>query len=246
MNKTLQEAKQFVEQLLPKLETLSTSGPTIWIAPSLVHLSTLQTAFRHHPCVQLAAQNCHHESAGAHTGEVSASMLASAGVASVLVGHSERRRDQQETDAMIAQKVKRILETGMQPLLCCGERLEDRTAGTYQTVLKQQLLQGLATMSAVEAIKLIVAYEPVWAIGTGQVASLEIITEAHTFIRTVLVEAYGTAAAAIPILYGGSCTAQNAAAIFACPNVAGGLIGGASLEVDHFIPLIHLLRDSGS
>lgn len=244
MNKTLQEAKQFVEQLLPQLEKLPTSGPTIWIAPAFVHLSTLQTALMHHPCVQLAAQNCHHESAGAYTGEVSVSMLASAGVAGVLVGHSERRLYQKETDAMIAQKVKQILETGMQPLFCCGERLEDRTAGTYKRVLKQQLLQGLATLSSVEATKLIVAYEPVWAIGTGQVASLEIITEAHTFIRTALVETYGTAAAATPILYGGSCTAQNAAAVFACPNVAGGLIGGASLEADHFIQLIQLLRGS--
>jgi triosephosphate isomerase len=170
-------------------------------------------------------------------------MLASAGVGCVLIGHSERRIYQQEDHLLLAKKVKRVLEAGMRPLFCCGESLADRNAGQYQETIQRQLKESLSDLTPLEVEKLLIAYEPVWAIGTGQVASVEVITETHAFIRTILLNQYGILGEKIPILYGGSCNEQNATAIFSCPNVTGGLIGGASLPTDHFIKIITALLE---
>ena len=228
-----------MQQLLPQLEAIDTRPFMLSIAPSFVHLSYMAAFIEGHPSIQLVAQNCHHEAEGAFTGEVSAAMLAAIGVGGVLIGHSERRIYQKEDNLLLAKKVKRVLAAGMQPFLCCGESLEARRSGRHKAVVQQQLEESLAGLRGIE--KLAIAYEPVWAIGTGQVASLEEITEMHAFIREILSDQYG--GEQVPILYGGSCNAQNAKAIFGCPNVAGGLIGGASLQADQFVKIVTALLE---
>lgn len=245
MYKTVQEAITFMQQLLPQLKAVDTHLLALSIAPSFVHLSTIAALIRDYKSIQLVAQNCHHEAEGAFTGEVSAAMLAAIGVGSVLIGHSERRSYQKEDDLLLAKKIKRVLATGMQPFLCCGESLEARRSGRHKAMVQQQLQESLAGLTPREIEQLAIAYEPVWAIGTGQVASLEVITEMHTFIREILSDQ--CEGAKVPILYGGSCNAQNAKAIFDCPNVAGGLIGSASLQVDQFMKIvIALLEKDGT
>ncbi len=241
MHKTVQEAAAFIAALLPKLEAIDKRQLAIAIAPSFVHLSAIAGLIDGDASIQLVAQNCHHEREGAFTGEVSAAMLSSIGVAGVLIGHSERRIYQKEGDSLLAKKIKRVLETGMQPFLCCGESVAARRDGSHKEAVQQQLTESLSGLTPKEIASLGIAYEPVWAIGTGQVASIEVITEMHTFIREILSNQYG--GINIPILYGGSCNPQNAKAIFSCPNVAGGLIGGASLEVDSFMKLVGALLE---
>lgn len=245
MYKTTKEAIAFMQQLLPTLEAIDTGSLGVFLAPSFVHLSDMAKLIDRKGPIQLVAQNCHHEAEGAFTGEVSAAMLSTIKVSGVLIGHSERRMYQKEDNWLLAKKVKKVLKTGMQPFLCCGESLEDRKNGKHKVIVKQQLQESLCGMTPDEVAKLAVAYEPVWAIGTGEVASLDIITEMHYFIRQTLLEAYG-GSIKVPILYGGSCNPQNAAAIFSAPNVAGGLIGGASLQVDAFIQLVKILLEKAN
>ncbi|TDG95287.1 triose-phosphate isomerase [Cardinium endosymbiont of Culicoides punctatus] len=243
MNKTLQEAMDCIQYLLPQLEAIKDAIHSInlnlVIAPSFVHLWPIKELIQHHTLIQLAAQNCHHEIQGAFTGEVSAAMLASVDVKYVIIGHSERRIYQKETNDLLASKVKKVLAAGMSPILCCGENIEQRNTGEHKTAIYHQLKGGLVDLTLQEVQKLLVAYEPVWAIGTGQVASLEVITEMHDFIREILLEQYGMIGEKIPILYGGSCNAKNIAAILNGSNVNGGLIGGASLQVNHFMEMIN-------
>ena len=241
MNKTVQEATDFIEYLLPKLARLDINISNLFIAPSFVHLLAIKPSIDVHPFIRLAAQNCHHKTEGAFTGEVSAAMLSTIGVECVIIGHSERRIYQQETHILLAKKIKKVLEAGMHPLLCCGEGLEDRNSGNYKLVIQQQLEESLSGLTSLEVKKLLIAYEPVWAIGTGESASLEVITETHAFIRRVLLNQYGILGSEIPILYGGSCNEQNAATIFSSINVDGGLIGSASLEADPMIKIITAL-----
>ncbi|CAH2560201.1 triose-phosphate isomerase [Cardinium endosymbiont of Oedothorax gibbosus] len=236
MYKTVQEAIIFMQQLLPQLQAIDTRPLALSIAPSFVHLSTIAALIDDYKSIQLVAQNCHHETEGAFTGEVSAAMLAAIGVGGVLIGHSERRSYQKEDNLLLAKKIKRVLEVGMQPLLCCGESLEARRSGRHKAMVQQQLLESLVGLTPKEIEQLGIAYEPVWAIGTGQVASLEVIIEMHTLIREILSDQ--CEGAKVPILYGGSCNAQNVKAIFDAPNVAGGLIGSASLKVDQFMKIV--------
>ncbi|UWW96592.1 MAG: triose-phosphate isomerase [Candidatus Cardinium sp.] len=248
MYKTVQEATHFMEALLPQLKAIDGPELVLGIAPSFVHLPTIGALIGDKKSIsplsnsiQLVAQNCHHEAAGAFTGEVSAGILASIGVGGVLIGHSERRSYQKEDNLLLAKKIKRVLENGMQPFLCCGESLEARKSGSHQAVVQQQLQESLAGLTSKEIEKLAIAYEPVWAIGTGQVAGLDVITEMHTFIRKFLSDQ--CVSEKVPILYGGSCNPQNVKAIFNCPNVAGGLIGSASLQVDQFMKIVMALLE---
>ena len=193
--------------------------------------------------IVIAAQNCHQEEHGAFTGEVSVPMLKSLGVGACIVGHSERREYFGETDAVIGKKVALLLKHGLQPIYCCGERREEREGGSFLDVVSTQLHGALGALSQENIGKLIVAYEPVWAIGTGLTATPEQAQEMHAFIRSELRKLAGDAATEIPILYGGSCKPENAAGLFAGVDINGGLIGGAALVADKFTELIRIAEE---
>jgi triosephosphate isomerase len=187
----------------------------------------------------LGAENCADKKSGAYTGEVSASMVASTGATYVILGHSERRQYYGETSAILKEKVGLALENNLTPIFCIGEVLEERENGTYFDVVKAQIEEALFELSAEDFGKIILAYEPVWAIGTGKTATDDQAEEMHAFIREVLAAKYGEAVAEeTSILYGGSCKPSNAAQLFAKPNVDGGLIGGASLEAESFMGIV--------
>jgi triosephosphate isomerase len=187
----------------------------------------------------LAAQNCHHKTSGAFTGEISVDMLKSVGVSFVIIGHSERRMYFQETNAQLAEKTNQLLEKGMRPIFCCGESLEQREKDIHTDFVRQQLTESLFHLDTSQLQKVVIAYEPIWAIGTGKTASTEQAQEMHEIIRKHIASKYGEAAAAeISILYGGSANAANAPELFACPDVDGGLIGGASLKSRDFVSIV--------
>ena len=187
----------------------------------------------------LTAQNCHHAESGAYTGEVSVQMLADVGCSHIIVGHSERRQYFGEDDAGVNQKVKAVLGAGLIPVMCLGEQLAEREAGRTFEVVERQLTHGLAGVTEEQVMPIVVAYEPVWAIGTGKVATTEQAQEVHAFLREKLAVLYsGRTAEAIRIQYGGSVKPDNAAGLMAQPDVDGALVGGASLVADNFIAIL--------
>lgn len=189
--------------------------------------------------IKIAAENMYPKASGAYTGEVSPEMLKAIGVEYVILGHSERREYFHETDTFINEKVKCALSYGLTPILCIGEKLEDREAGRTDLVNKTQIKGGMAGLTKEEAVKVVVAYEPVWAIGTGKTATPEIAEETHKAIRKVLAEMFGTEAAEeITIQYGGSMKAENAKELLAQADINGGLVGGASLEAESFAKIV--------
>jgi triosephosphate isomerase (TIM) len=188
--------------------------------------------------VHLAAQNCHQEEKGAYTGEVSAAMLKSFGVEYVILGHSERREFFGEDDALILKKMRAAVAHGIRPIYCCGERQEQREAGRHFEVVGQQLNESVLQLQPAELNGLIIAYEPVWAIGTGLTASPEQAEEMHRFIHDRLQARFGSAAEDIPLLYGGSVKPSNADELFSQPHIDGGLIGGASLVAEDFLAIV--------
>lgn len=192
----------------------------------------------------IAAQNCHQEEQGAFTGEVSVPMLRSLGVQACIVGHSERRQYYGETDAVVGQKVAALLRHGLMPIYCCGELREERESGRHFEVVGRQLREALSRFGADDLAKVVVAYEPVWAIGTGLTASPEQAREMHAFLRQELKKLAGEAGDAIPILYGGSCKPSNAAGLFSGRDIDGGLIGGASLSAKDFIQLVQIAHQA--
>lgn len=190
--------------------------------------------------IGISAQNCAAEAKGAFTGEVSAAMVKSTGAEYVILGHSERREYYGETSAILNKKVALVLENGLTPIFCCGEPLEIREAGTQKAYVIQQLEETIFQLSEIDFMKIIVAYEPIWAIGTGKTATTEQAQEMHKDIREAMAAKFGAAVAnEISILYGGSCNPKNAAELFANPDVDGGLIGGASLKAEDFIQIIN-------
>lgn len=207
------------------------------VAAPYIHLSALVKLAERR--VQIAAQNCHQQDAGAFTGEISATQLQSIGVSHVIIGHSERRQYFGESDELIAKKVDAALRNSLIPIVCIGELLEERNAGNYFSVIENQLTKATFHLPENQFKNLIIAYEPVWAIGTGLTATPEQAQEIHQFIRTKIAGKYGSAIAEnTSILYGGSCNAQNAKALFAMPDIDGGLIGGASLKSRDFLTII--------
>ncbi|MFC4292171.1 triose-phosphate isomerase [Sphingorhabdus arenilitoris] len=191
---------------------------------------------------QFGGQDCHHAPKGAHTGCISAEMLTDAGSAMVILGHSERRSDQGESDADVRAKASAACAAGLHVILCVGETEAQRDAGQTETVILAQLMGSVPDDIAAEHID--IAYEPIWAIGTGRVPAIEEIASVHAAIRTHLTERFGQAGRAVRILYGGSMNGDNAAAILAVPNVGGGLIGGASLTAEKFLPIIKAASES--
>ena len=214
-----------------------TSDALVIIAPPYTHLSRISDLIEN---VKLSSQNCASESSGAYTGEVSPEMLVSTGVEYVIIGHSERRSYYNEDNELLNKKTKLALNTGLKPIFCIGELLEEREAEKHFDVIREQLEVGLKGLSAEEMSQVIIAYEPVWAIGTGVVASPAQAQEMHKFIRGLLVELFdGQIADNMSILYGGSCKPSNAAELFANPDVDGGLIGGAALKAEDFLAIVN-------
>ncbi len=243
MNTDLDGAKELASGLCGLLNREVQGGtsqvPEVVLFPPHVFLPPVVRICADHQGISAGAQNCHQEEKGAFTGEVSAGMLASLGVTHVLVGHSERRAYFGEDDQMLAKKVERALAHGLTPVFCCGEMLQEREAGNHFEVIKSQLGNGLFWLDEIQIRKTVIAYEPVWAIGTGVTASPDQAQEVHAFIRKLLADKYEAGVSAnLSILYGGSCNAQNARELFSRQDVDGGLIGGASLKAEDFIKII--------
>ncbi len=236
MNKNVAEAKSLIADL--KAQT-NTSGARVIITPSFVNLTTAVEATAG-SAIEVAAQNMSQHSSGAYTGETSADMLKSAGVKITLLGHSERRAYYGETDALLAEKVNQALAEGIEVVFCFGEELEDRKAGKHFDLVASQISNALFHLGADAFKNIVLAYEPVWAIGTGETASADQAQEMHAFIRKTLADKYNADLAnSVSILYGGSCKPGNAVEIFSKPDVDGGLIGGAALNADDFFAIIN-------
>ena len=239
MNLRSSEVHRLVEQLS---NTRTPTDVQIILAAPFVYLETVR--FERIRCgsivIRAAAQNCHFEDNGAYTGEVSASMLYDIGIEYVIIGHSERRQYFNETHDILQKKISAALRSLMIPIFCCGEPLNIREKDAHRDYVETQLRDSLFSFSAEQLGRLIIAYEPIWAIGTGVTASREQAQEMHAFIRDLLRKQYGDKFADdIPILYGGSVKPNNAKELFAQPDVDGGLVGGASLKADSFLEIIN-------
>ena len=244
MNLTLKEGNDLVDNILAGLPAISQNRQVVIAAP-FVHTTQTVAQLRGKEHIYAGAQNCHTENSGAYTGEISAAMLKDAGVTYVITGHSERRQYFNEDSAMLAKKVNQGLANGLHVIFCCGEPLEIRDAGTQNEYVEKQIKEGLFHLDGSQLQNITIAYEPIWAIGTGRTASSAQAQEIHAHIRNVIAGQFGADAAAnISLLYGGSCNPTNAAELFACPDVDGGLIGGASLKADQFIAIIAAMVQS--
>ena len=236
MNKDLPETQELLEAL--KQEKNNGHAEVI-VAPTFVNLAAA-TASLKNTTITVAAQNMHQNASGAFTGEISAPMLKAIGVTTVILGHSERRAYFKENDELLAQKVDAALENNMCVIFCFGEELAERQAATHQDVVASQLRNALFHLTAAQWSNIVLAYEPVWAIGTGETASPEQAQEMHAFIRDAVSKKYdATVADAVTILYGGSVKPANAKEIFSKPDVDGGLIGGASLNAKDFFEIVN-------
>lgn len=235
MNKNLEETEALLKELAAKLPD---TGAEVMVAPTFVNLKgaihTLEGS-----AIQVIAQNMHFADSGAYTGEISADMLMHIGIDTVILGHSERRAYFGEDDEILTKKVGAALGKNMRVMFCFGEELEDRKSGNHFSVVEAQLKNALFDLPSSAWGSIILAYEPVWAIGTGETASPEQAQEMHAFIRKTIAAAYDTAIAnKVSVLYGGSVKPSNAEEIFSKPDVDGGLIGGASLVADDFVAII--------
>ena len=242
MNLNLNEAEALLNEILATDHSLSANQEAIFAVPAIyIPLATQKLAGKTN--VFVAAQNCHQKTNGAFTGEISAPMYASIGVKHIVLGHSERREYFAESDALLAEKTDAVLAIWSTPVFCCGEPLEIREAGTQNSFVEAQLKNSLFHLSADQITKVVIAYEPIWAIGTGKTASSDQAQEIHAYIRSVFAAKYGQAIAdQISILYGGSVKAANAKEIFSQPDVDGGLVGGASLIATEFAAIINALK----
>ena len=237
MNKTLQEGLALAIELNEALAG-STPNCDVVIGTPAIHLASVAAAIDT-TRIGVAAQNCANKESGAYTGEISAAMVKSTGANYVILGHSERREYYGETSAILNDKVALALANGLTPIYCCGEALEVRNANKQNAYVKTQLEETVFNLSADDFKKIVIAYEPIWAIGTGVTASTEQAQDMLAFIRTIIAEKYGKEIAEnTSILYGGSCNAKNAAEWFSQPDLDGGLIGGASLKVEDFKAII--------
>lgn len=235
MNTTVAEGVELAKAVVAKSAEVPAETGLI-IAPPFTHLYAVNEVVKGTK-VGLSAQNCADHEKGAYTGEVAVNMIAGVGCQYTILGHSERREYYGETDEKLCTKIKLALEAGLSPIFCIGEKLEEREAGKHFEVVTAQVKNVLYTLTAEEMAKVIVAYEPVWAIGTGKTATAEQAQEIHACIRSVIAEKFGELANEITILYGGSCKPSNAKELFACPDIDGGLIGGAALKADDFIAI---------
>lgn len=238
MNCTFSEADDLINAIMEQLEQKELPRDTqLIVCPPFPYLE-MTTDYANDSYFMVGAQNVSDQEKGAYTGEVSAAMLESMEIDYCIVGHSERRAYYGETNATVAAKVNQLLQHGIKPIVCVGEVLEEREAGKQVEVVKKQVEQGLFHLSADQLREVVIAYEPVWAIGTGKTATPDQAQEIHAHIRSLLATKYGKEIANdISILYGGSCKPSNAKELFACPDIDGGLIGGASLKADDFMAI---------
>ncbi len=237
MNMTQAEAAAFVETFLREIG--DSSGVEIVIVPPFTSLAKVSEALHNTPNVKLGAQNMYWEKSGAFTGEISAAMLRDLFVRYVVLGHSERRQLLGETDEIVNRKVRAAQEAGLRPIVCIGESLEQRERGEVEKVLDSQLRGSLADLSARDLRETVIAYEPVWAIGTGKTASTEQAQEAHAFVRRTLAQiADESTAEKISIQYGGSVKPENARSLMTQPDIDGALVGGASLDPRSFAQIV--------
>ena len=235
MNTTLQEGVKLAQDV-EALAAQVNNGAVVIVNTPFTHLTEVKKVLKK---VALGAENCADQESGAYTGEISASMVASTGAQYVIIGHSERRAYYHETDAILNKKTKLALANNLTPIFCIGEVLAEREANKHFEVVNSQLANGLFDLSEADFSKIVIAYEPVWAIGTGKTATSAQAQEIHKVIRETIAAKYGKAVADnTSILYGGSCNDKNAAELFANPDVDGGLIGGAALKPESFIAIV--------
>lgn len=242
MNCTYQQGEQLLDDILSANIELKAHQQTIFAVPfPYLIMAKSETAAESNYFV--AAQNCYNKKSGAYTGEVSVEMLQSIGIPFCVLGHSERREYFQETNKMLAEKLDLCLQYNITPIFCCGEPLNIREAGAQNSYVETQLKESLFHLSDADIKRIVIAYEPIWAIGTGKTATSEQAQEMHAYLRSVLAKQYGAATAnEISILYGGSVKANNAKELFSCPDVDGGLVGGASLNAAEFVTIISSLK----
>lgn len=235
MNKNLAETEKLLAELSAKLPD---TDAEVMVAPTYVNLASAVHVMESSK-IEVIAQNMHYEESGAFTGEIAADMLLNIGVDTVIIGHSERRAYFAESDAILSKKVLTALNKGMRIVFCFGEELQDRKSGNHFKLIESQLKNVLFNLEPAAWTNIVLAYEPVWAIGTGETASPDQAQEMHAFIRKTISEAFNTSIATnVTILYGGSVKPNNAEEIFSKPDVDGGLIGGASLVADDFIAIV--------
>lgn len=238
MNLLLEEAIDLFEQL----NVLKESKSRIIVFPSFLYLGSFYNKFQ--GIIEMGAQNCSQFDSGAYTGDVSSAMIKSIGVNNVLVGHSERRQYFGETNEILKVKLNRVFEQGLSPFFCCGETREIREKATHVHFVRTQILDSIGHLTPEQASQLVIAYEPVWAIGTGLNATAEEAQEMHASIRELIKERWGEEIALkIPILYGGSLKSSNALSLLTMPDIDGGLIGGASLKAEEFLSIITLANE---
>ena len=242
MNLTFQQGEKLLDDILAAAIKLKQHHQVVFAVP-FPYLLMSRSEVEEEKNYYTAAQNCYHKRNGAFTGEVSAEMLHSLAIPYCIVGHSERREYFNETNAMLAEKLNLCLEYFIIPIFCCGEPLTIRETGTQNQFVETQLKESLFHLSAGKIKDIVIAYEPIWAIGTGKTATTAQAQEMHAYIRFILAGQYGQDVAnEIPILYGGSVKANNANELFNCPDVDGGLVGGASLVADDFVQIIKALK----
>ena len=240
MNKTLAESSKLAEETLQLLSHEKIGDTVVVFCPPFTSLEKVSALTKGKKNIFTSAQNCHWEKSGAYTGEISTAMIKDAGATYVIIGHSERRHYFGETNEQLSMKVDTALMAGLIPIYCCGEPLEVRENGTYTQLVEQQIRQGLFHLSAGQFQNIVIAYEPVWAIGTGKVATDEQAQDMHSYIRHLIALKYGHGVSdEITILYGGSCKPSNAKGLFSQKDVDGGLIGGASLTAVDFVGIIN-------
>jgi triosephosphate isomerase len=238
MNTNLGDGMQLASEVVHMGADEVSSQVKMILIPPFTHLTTVKKQIGEASNDFLGAQNCHESASGAYTGEISVDMLKSVGVSYVVLGHSERREYFNESHELLAKKIDAVLDGGLFPIFCCGEKLEVREANGHFELVQQQIEESLFHLSAEQLQKIVIAYEPVWAIGTGVTASDEQAQEMHAFIRKVLANKYGDEVAnSISILYGGSVKPGNAKDLFASEDVDGGLVGGASLQSRDFVDI---------
>jgi len=241
MNLTYQQGEELLDAILKENIELKEHQQAVFAVP-FPYLIMAQTRLGKKKNYGAAAQNCSDQPAGAYTGEVSAEMLHSIGIRYCVLGHSERREYFSEHNQSLAVKTQRCLEQGITPIFCCGEPLSIREVDAQESFVEAQLKESLFHFSVEDISKIVIAYEPIWAIGTGRTASAQQAQEMHACIRGLLKAKYGQVADSIPILYGGSVKAGNAVELFSCRDVDGGLVGGASLVAADFLKIIAALK----
>ncbi|PTR01248.1 triosephosphate isomerase [Mucilaginibacter yixingensis] len=239
MNMDYNEGLSLFSEVVNMVNDEATGNQQAVVCSPFIHLHSLVQMAKGYTKVSIGAQNAHQEEKGAYTGEISAKMIRSTGAEYVILGHSERRQYFGESNELLAKKTDTALANGLKPIFCIGETLDERNNGTYFDVIKTQLAEGLFHLDEQHFGQTVIAYEPVWAIGTGVTATSDQAQEIHAFIRKEIAAKYGEQVAdATTILYGGSCNPKNAAELFAQPDIDGGLIGGASLKSRDFTDIV--------